>query len=69
MFDIQAVIGWLLAQPAYIQVGASLVFFILVAPVILAAIAIAAERFEGIVAVAVFRYVPLASGPRREGPN
>ena len=61
MFDVQALIGWLIAQPTFIQVGASLLFFILVAPAVLAAVALTTERIEKLIGRAADNFVPRPS--------
>jgi hypothetical protein len=66
MIDIQGMIGWLVAAPAFVQVGASLLFFIVIAPAILAAVAIATERCEGPLGVGVVRLVAAYYGRQTE---
>lgn len=59
--DAQALIVWLIAQPPFIQVGASLIFFLLAAPGVLAAIALATERAERFIARVIEPLVPRPS--------
>ena len=61
LLDAQALIVWLIAQPPFIQVGASLIIFLLAAPAVLTTVALATERVERFIARAVDPWVPRPS--------
>ena len=58
MLDLQPVIGWFILQPLFVQLAASLIFFLLIAPGILTAVAIGTERLEPWIASAIVRFIP-----------
>jgi hypothetical protein len=61
LLDAQALIVWLIAQPPFIQVGASLIFFLFAAPAVLTIVALATERVERLIARAIHPWIPRPS--------
>ena len=58
MLDLQLVIGWFILQPLFVQLAASLIFFLLIAPAVLTAVAIGTERLEPWITSAIVRFIP-----------
>jgi hypothetical protein len=69
MLDLQPVIAWFILQPLFVQLAASLIFFLLIAPGVLTAVAIGTERLEPWITSAIVRFIPDLGGAVSVGPR